>query len=190
MFSSKGWPCLASGQTLECLENACRSLTTESQGYSSYENLWELQLPCTSPCIPVITVPCPLPAPSLPSSISWPVYSECKCVHCVTAVILYCICLLKCGVKWILISEHRLIVHNQLCARVASSASLLFQDSWKLVSKQLLHTHNSASCLFYEINQIWTVLPIARQYYSLECIQNMGVFIFTLWFICCQGSIS
>lgn len=67
--------------------------------------------------------------PSLPRTISWPVYSECKCVHCVTAVSLYCVCLLKCGVKWILISEHRLTVYNQLCARVASSARLHFQTA-------------------------------------------------------------
>lgn len=48
-------------------------------------------------------------------------------MHCVTAVSLYCVCLLKCGVKWILISQHRLTVYNQLCARVASPASQHFQ---------------------------------------------------------------
>lgn len=91
--------------------------------------------------------PATLPAQSLPSSISWPVYSECKCVHCVTAVILYCICLLKCGVKWILISQHRLIVYNQLCSRGAPSASLGFQDSGNpSQSSSSMHTIVPLAC--------------------------------------------
>lgn len=188
-LSSKTWCCLASGQTflvtlrkrIWLIEGA---LTTKP---------WDIQL--QNLLVPVHIFKLPLSPsshlphlPPLPSAISWPVYSECKCVHCVTALSLYCVCLLKCGVKWLLISEHRLTAYNQLCARVASSASLHSQIARNSAqNSSCMHTY-SAHCSSWKATDLNNTIHIQTRLQSQR--QNSRVFLFILCFICCHGSTS
>lgn len=149
------------------------------------KNLWELQLIVLLHLLKLLS-PSMLPTqpPPLPSFISWPVYSECKYVHYVTAVILYCICLLKCGVKWILISEHRLIVHNQLCARAALCQPVL---SGELESQLRAAPPCTTWCplpILWVTADLNDVTP-SQIILQPQEMQNSWVFLFTLCFICC-----
>lgn len=151
---------------------------------------------CKNLLVPVHIFKLPLPPsshlphlPPLPSAISWPVYSECKCVRCVTAVSLYCVCLLKCGVTWILISEHKLTVYNQLYTKAVSSSSLHFQIARNSAqNSSSMHTY-STHCSSWEATDL-TILYASKQDNNPEQRQNSWVFLFILFFICCQGSTS